>query len=811
MIDPRMERLYAVLEAMASGDRSVRCEVSSKRDEVDAIAYSINVLAEELDAADSARAEAEHHANLARQRLEQLMQVAPTITYACSAAPPYRVAYVSGNALTILGFRPDEFVADPGLWARRVHPADLAVVRASIGRLFERGTQSREYRWQVSDGSWRWIHDQVRVVRDADGSALEMIGSWLDISDRRTIENLGHAREERLRALVQAIPDLVLRVAPDGTVLDAQLPEGWPIPAEVPIEGKSVLEMVPKRDAQRTIAVLAEARAKPGHVVPLELEVKRPTSRWFEARIVASYSANELVITVRDVTTWKNQETAMQYARSRAEAANKAKSLFLANMSHELRTPLNSIIGFSEMLETQHFGSLNERQLEYTRQVIDAGRHLLTLINDVLDLSRIEADRMDLSRGWSELPALCESVVASVRPLAQKKQIALACVVADDLPTFWFDPTRIRQVLFNLLSNAIKFTPAHGKVGLAARRDDSGIVIDVHDTGIGIKQEDVPRLFQAFERLDSNAEGTGLGLALSRRLVEMHGGNLSVRSIVGQGSVFTVALPRQGPPIRRVSSMTLSSPVSREPLALVIDDDASAADLIAGELRASGLAVAVATDGAQALLLADSLRPEAITLDVLLPGVDGWELLLRFRENPHTARTPIVVVSVVDDRERAMVLGADEFLLKPAPIGSVREALRRVGVKLVRLDGVRIGLCATGNDTLERLEGELRRAGCVVKRGELGCDLAMKDFAPQVALVDLTIDPALGARTIELLGSLTPRPHIIALIERLAPGRASSVGLPYDELLASVAVHAPEVLVRKLHAVVSVAVVHEVS
>jgi two-component system, cell cycle sensor histidine kinase PleC len=227
------------------------------------------------------------------------------------------------------------------------------------------------------------------------------------------------------------------------------------------------------------------------------------------------------------------------------------KSRFLANMSHELRTPLNAIIGFSELLEHGAVGPLEERQLKYVRSVLTSGRHLLSLVNDVLDLSKVEAGRMKLDREWVPVALVVDSVWGVVEPLAHKQGLTLALELPENLPPVQADPMRLKQVLYNLLSNAIKFTPPGGSVTLRARQEAERMVIEVVDTGVGVRKEDIPRLFREFEQLapvgDEKPEGTGLGLSLTRRLVELHGGQVTVESQVGQGSTFRVDLPIQAP------------------------------------------------------------------------------------------------------------------------------------------------------------------------------------------------------------------------------------------------------------------------
>jgi signal transduction histidine kinase/DNA-binding response OmpR family regulator len=383
----------------------------------------------------------------------------------------------------------------------------------------------------------------------------------------------------------------------------------------------------------------------------------------------------------------------LQKAMQLAEDANRAKSSFLANMSHELRTPMNAIIGYSEMLMEDAEDDGNEEVASDLKKIHGAGKHLLSLINDVLDLSKIEAGKMDIYLESFEIPSMIEDVVSTIDALVKKNDNQLELAVEASLGEMRADLTKVRQALFNLLSNAAKFT-REGRIELGARAEQSEgvewVCFWVSDDGIGIPPDKIDHVFEEFSQADETTTrdygGTGLGLPISRRFCQMMGGDITITSTAGEGSTFTIRLPLEVQPLEAEApalgeATPAPSAVDPEPgderVVLVIDDDATALDLLARTLQEASVRVVTASDGREALHLARTLKPAAITLDVLMPGMDGWEVLRELKADPQTRDIPVIMVTMTNDRELGYALGATEFLTKPVERSALIELLDR--------------------------------------------------------------------------------------------------------------------------------------
>lgn len=397
----------------------------------------------------------------------------------------------------------------------------------------------------------------------------------------------------------------------------------------------------------------------------------------------------------------KEFEEQLEQARRAAERANRAKSEFLAAMSHELRTPLNSIIGFSEVLKAQSFGPLNDKQKDYIGDVWESGRYLLSLINDILDLSKVEAGKMELELNRFELKPVLQNCLVMVRERAMNQGLKISMQVDENIPSVVADERKLKQITYNLLSNAIKFSSDGDEIGLQAKlSEEGGVHFCVWDTGIGIEPKDRDKIFQEFVRIDTihsrKNPGTGLGLVLTKKFVELQGGKIWFESEgKDKGTRFNFTLPP--------SSVAAAQNIAPEQTAaqsgqatldksrvLLIEDDPKSAKLIAGYLQEQGLALEVVYSGEEGLEKARSLRPSFIILDIILPNKDGWDVLIELKMDPRTKDIPILVTSVLQDEGKGLMLGAVDYLIKPISKKDLEAALAKLPLNGTGLKSMKV-------------------------------------------------------------------------------------------------------------------------
>jgi PAS domain S-box-containing protein len=623
-------------------------------------------------------------------------------------------------AQIVFGYSREEIGTDTGWWDEHIHPEDRPRVTAGLMKLINgrETVWSDEYRFLLKGGSYAIFSDRGYVEREADGQAIRMIGAISDITLRMQAEEHIKYQARLLENVSDAIiaTDMAGRITSWnpaaeeiygwrsgevlGRLVDDVLQAGFQEQTTVEQQYQQLLQQglwrgevtQRRRDGTRITILAAVSLVRDRFNAPVGMVANN-------CDISERRQAEEQLRILNLELEKRVAERTMELHRSNAELehASRAKDEFLANMSHELRTPLNSILGLSETLLEQRRGTLDEYQQRSLRIIEASGAHLLELINDILDLSKIEAGKFDCYPETVRVEDLMQSSLAFVKSQALKKSIRMSYEADPQVSTILADPRRLKQILVNLLTNAVKFTPEGGRVMLqvCASAGENLIRFSVSDTGIGIAARDLARLFRPFEQVDSQLnrqyEGTGLGLALVQKLTDLHGGSVHVQSEVGKGSCFTINLPweRELLPVEN-SASELQQPArepsrpakkNARPIRILLAEDHVANILTIGEyLESHGYQVIVAHDGGEALEKAQEADPDLILVDIQMPVIDGLQVTSRLRTQARFTRTPIIALTALampGDRERCLLAGANEYMSKPVSLQGLVRTIRQ--------------------------------------------------------------------------------------------------------------------------------------
>jgi signal transduction histidine kinase/CheY-like chemotaxis protein len=590
-------------------------------------------------------------------------------------------------------------------------------------------------------------------------SAIVAKATQLSGTEAGTIYVFNEARREfQLRAtygmtesLIDAIKDQHAEISKAvGLAIDQHQPMQIPdVHEEPPSVARDIMLragyrarlVVPLLAVDRIVGALVVRRQAPGEFPKNTIE------------LLQTFAAQS-VLAIQNARLFHEIEQKSQ----QLETASQHKSQFLANMSHELRTPLNAIIGLTDMLvnNAARFGT--EKALEPLRRVHRAGAHLLGLINQVLDLSKIEAGKLELNWESVKIAPLVDEVIGTARPLAEQNQNRLSAECPMDLPLIEADAMRVRQILLNLLSNACKFTKEGAvslRVAQVMEQGQDCIALSVADNGIGMTPEQMERLFEEFSQADATTArqygGTGLGLAITRRLCQMMGGDISVTSEPGKGSTFTVRLPLAAArPITRHEASEPVADMRSNDCVLVIDDDMTARELIGDYLRQAGFAVMTAAGGREGLKRAKEHHPIAITLDVMMPDIDGWTVLAALRGDPQLTDIPVVMATIVDERRQGMALGAVGYLTKPIDRNKLVELVRRYAAPTGPTRVLVVEDDSTQRDSVRMWLQPPQWSVSEAENGRVALD-QLKEVAPDVIILDLMMPEMDGFQLVAAL------------------------------------------------------------
>ncbi len=686
-------------------------------------------------------------------------------------------------------------------WRNIHHPDHIAAVEVRYRLAIEAGVPWEDtFPLRGADGEYRWFLSQAMPHRAPDGTILRWYGTNTDISRRRATEERLRHSEERFRALIDASASVIWNTTAEGEMQPPQPRWGaYTGQTEEGYLGWGWIDAVHPDDR----AMTAEAWARSVEErVPYSIthRLLRHDGAWrdMEARGVPVFAADgslrEWVGTHTDITARREAEEAVERARQAAEAANRAKSQFIANMSHELRTPLSAVIGYSEMLGEELEDIGQAALLPDLRKIEAAARHLLSLINDVLDISKIEAGRVTASSETFTVTDLLRDVTDSTGSLVEKKGNRFVLDAEADLGAMHQDQTKIRQCLLNLVGNAAKFSE-NGTITLTVRRhreeDADWMSFAVSDTGIGLTQEQIGRLFQRFVQADDSTTrqfgGTGLGLAITQAFCRTMGGDIGVESEPGRGATFTMRLPSilvpEDEPVEDLPPVEVHE---QHDTVLLVDDDPAARELLQRFLEREGFHVRTAADGRAGLTLARALRPRAILLDVEMPRMDGWAVLHAVRSDPDLAGTPVIMTSVVAEQGLGQALGATDYFVKPIDWDRLKGLMERYRPQAPA--EARVLVVDDDDDGRERLRRSLTREGWKVDEARNG-RIALEHYdrsRPNLILLDLMMPEMDGFSFLRALRSRPDGdvPVVVLTAKEITPAEKVSLGAQADRVIS---------------------------
>lgn len=631
------------------------------------------------------------------------------------------------GAEKMYGYSPDEIIGKP--FSTLIAREDADRISGFFGRDLSKDDKNYEVMCIKKDGSKIFVSLAKSLIEDSSSNIIGTSIIARDITERKVVEKALKESEARLQNQTRILQSILHCMADGVVVADTFGNFILSNPAAEQLLGKNVKPTTIEEWSKHFSCFLPdETTLYPTDEIPLVKAIRGESIDEVEVfirneskpdGILLSFTARPLkepsglllggVVVFHDITERKKaqkellEERAMLARRieertadlslTNAELAraNRMKDEFLASMSHELRTPLNAIIGLSEALIEGVYGNLEENQLSSLQIVESSGRHLLSLINDILDLSKVEAGKLDLSLDWVYVESVCQASLAFIKQTASKKSLKVSFTLDSQINKIWADERRLKQILVNLLSNAVKFTPDGGSIGLEVIGEVKEQIAKfiVWDTGIGIKEKDLERIFQPFVQIDSalsrKHSGTGLGLTLISRMIDLHGGNISIESEVGKGSRFIMSLPWQehqekliNPSLVINDSQQKVEFIKTIKTALIIEDSPSTVEQLTRYFKDLRIETVICTGDKDLMETIHNINPDIILLDILLPNISGWQILGKIKSNTNTNKIPVFIISVIDEKRKAEELGAVGYLVKPIAREHLQTALAKI-------------------------------------------------------------------------------------------------------------------------------------